>query len=335
MAGARPGRRTVTGGRHPEGERSGPSTRGQVPAAVAVILVNWNNSEDSLHVLAQLDGVGLAPGRELRHVVVDNASTDGSAERIRAERPDVRLIEAGANDGFAAGNVIGIREAVREPGVGWVLIINSDVTVSPDFLEPLIEACSEPEVAAASPRIYYEEPKDRLWAAGGLLRLRETVTRELGRDRPDGPPFDRPRDVTYLTTCCLLVSVEALETVGLFDPLYFICVEDADWCRRAALAGYRLRYVPESRIWHRVSASTGGGYTPLRTYHTARSNALFVRRHHGAAGLAYFVAVCLAALPVAFVRELFHGNTRAVWAKARGLWRGLRDPLTQPPPLSE
>jgi GT2 family glycosyltransferase len=159
------------------------------------------------------------------------------------------------------------------------------------------------------------------------------VTVEFGRGRPDGPEWNRPAAVTYLTTCCLLVTRAALLTVGLFDATYFINVDDADWCRRALDAGLTLRYVPESRIWHKVAASTAGSYTPVKTFHTGRSNALYVRRHGGPLGLAGFLAANLATLPVAFLRELPRGNGRAALAKARGVWKGLTDPLPDPPRL--
>ncbi len=299
-------------------------------AKIAVIIVNWNAAEDTLDVLSQLDGVA---GPELKYVVVDNSSTDDSVARMRAARSDIELIESGGNPGFAGGTVAGVRHAVRNLDVGFVLFLNNDIRIDPGFLPPLLNACLDARVAAAGPKIFYAEPADRIWAAGGTLRVRETVTRELGRGRRDGPPFDRAADVTYLTTCCILIPVDVFERVGLLDPVYFICVEDADWCRRATEAGYRLRYVPESSIWHRVAVSTGGGYTPLRTFHTARSNALFVRRHHGLPGLVGYLLANAVALPVAFLRELPKGNVRAVFAKARGMWRGLFDPLSDPPRL--
>ena len=209
----------------------------------------------------------------------------------------------------------------------------TDVAVDPGFLPPLLRALDDPRVAAAGPKIFYFDPPDRLWAAGGRLRIRETVTVELGRGELDGPAWNQPADVTYLTTCCLLVSRQALTRVGLFDSTYFINVDDADWCRRALDAGLALRYVPESRIWHKVAASTAGSYTPTKTFHTGRSNALYVRRHGGLLGLAAFLAANLAALPLAWLRELPRGNAHAVAAKARGVLRGLTDPLPEPPRL--
>ena len=308
--------------RHPDGRRD-PGAR------IAVVLVNWNGAADTLATLASLDQVTGAEA--LRVIVVDNGSTDGSPARLRKERPGLELVETGANLGFAGGNDAGIRKALEAPEVGWVLLLNTDVDVDPGFLAPLVHACEDPRVGAAGPKIYYFDPRDRLWAAGGRLRIRETVAVELGRGKTDSPRWNRPRDVTYLTTCCLLIPRDVLEEVGGLDPAYFINVDDADWCRRALDAGYRLRYAPESRIWHKVAASTKGSYTPTKTFHTGRSNAIWVRRHAGPLGFAAFLAANLLALPVAFLRELPRGNTRSVRAKARGILRGLLDPLPGPP----
>jgi len=301
------------------------------PAArVAVVLVNWNGAADTLATLASLDR---AVGAEsLRVLVVDNGSTDDSVARLRRERPGLEVVETGANLGFAGGNDAGIRKALEGSEIGWVLLLNTDVDVDPGFLAPLIRACEDPRVGAAGPKIFYFNPSDRLWAAGGRLRIRETVAVELGRGKPDGPRWNRARTVSYLTTCCLLIPRDALEKVGGLDPAYFINVDDADWCRRALDAGYRLRYVPESRVWHKVAASTKGSYTPVKTFHTGRSNAIWVRRHAGPLGFAAFLAANLFALPMAFLREWPRGNARAVREKARGILRGLLDPLPAPPP---
>jgi len=301
-------------------------------APVAVVIVNFNGSRYTLDILEELDAI---EGPPIHRLVVNNGSTDDSLEVIRAARPDVELLDTGHNGGFASGNLLGVRHLMADRSFDWFLFINNDVAVDAGFLPPLLAACADPEVGAAGPKIYYHEPPDCIWAAGGRLRLRETVTGELGLGQPDGPRWSRPGDVTYLTTCCLLVPRDALERVGLFDPLYFIGVEDADWCRRALDAGFRLRYEPASRIWHKVATSTGGGYTPLKTFHTGRSNTLYARRHFGPLRLALFLAFNLAALPLAFLRELPKRNTSAVAAKARGILDGLRHRLPPPPALRE
>lgn len=297
-------------------------------APVAVLIVNWNGVSDTLEVLRELDGI---EGPPLEIIVVDNGSTDDSVEVLRRERPEIELVETGENLGFAGGNLAGLRHAFDHHEFGWVLLINNDVAVDREFLPLLIEACLDTDVGAAAPKIYYFEPRDVIWAAGGRLRLRETVTEEFGQGQRDGPEFSSAAEMTYLTTCCLLIPRDALKKVGPLDPLYFIGVDDADWCRRALDAGYKLRYVPESKIWHKVAVSTGGSYTPFKTFHTGRSNTLYARRHLGVLGLLAFLGANGVALCAALVRELFGGNPKAVVAKAKGVWRGLRDPLPDPP----
>jgi GT2 family glycosyltransferase len=299
-------------------------------APVVVIIVNWNGAADTLEVLRELEGV---EGPRLRIIVVDNGSSDDSREILRREAPSIELVETGENLGFAGGNLAGLRHVFASEDFGWVLLINNDVAVDKGFLPPLIEACLEPDVGAAAPKIYYFEPRDLIWAAGGRLRVRETVTDEFGQGEQDGPVFSQPADMTYLTTCCLLIPRDALERIGPLDPMFFIGVDDADWSRRAQDAGYRLRYVPDSQIWHKVAVSTGGSYTPFKTFHTGRSNTLYARRHLGLLGLSGFLAANFVALTGAWLRELPRGNAEAVVAKAKGVWRGLRDPLLKPPRL--
>ena len=300
-------------------------------ATVAVIIVNWNGVADTLAALGELEGID---GPPLRIIVVDNGSSDDSVEVLRREAPHVEVVETGENLGFAGGNLAGLRHAFESKDFGWVLLINNDVAVDKGFLPPLLQACLSPDVGAAAPKIYYFEPRDLIWAAGGRLRLRETVTEELGQGMKDGPAFSRAADMTYLTTCCLLIPRDVVERVGPLDPVFFIGVDDADWSRRALDAGYRLRYVPDSLIWHKVAVSTGGSYTPFKTFHTGRSNTLYARRHFGPLGLLTFLGANTGALIGALFRELPKGNAKAVLAKARGVWRGLRDPLPPPPGLS-
>ena len=306
------------------------ATQRNPQSPIAVIIVNWNGAADTLEVLGELDGVD---GPPLRIIVVDNGSSDDSVEVLRREAPQVELVETGENLGFAGGNLVGLRHAFADEDFGWVLLINNDVAVDPGFLPPLIEACMQPDVGAAAPKIYYFEPRDLIWAAGGRLRLRETVTEELGQGETDGPAYSSPGDMTYLTTCCLLMPRDVVKKVGPLDPIFFIGVDDADWSRRALDAGYRLRYVPASRIWHKVAVSTGGSYTPFKTFHTGRSNALYARRHLGLPGLVTFLAANVVALTGALIRELPRGNAPAVLAKAKGVWSGLRAPLPSPPDL--
>jgi hypothetical protein len=122
------------------------------------------------------------------------------------------------------------------------------------------------------------------------------------------------------------VRREVFERIGMWDPTYYLGLEDADFCVRAKRAGFRCWYAPSARLWHRISHSIGV-YRPTRTFHTGRSHAIFLRKfaraHQWAASLLWLMA----AIPVAFVRELPRRNQRAALAKARGFLAGLREPI--------
>ena len=146
----------------------------------------------------------------------------------------------------------------------------------------------------------------------------------------DRGQYDRDGEVDYINGALMLIRRQALQAGGLWDPVYHVSVEDADWCVRMKQAGFRCWYAHRARLWHMVSPTTGG-YTAGRTYRTGRSTAIFVRKYAGPLGWAGFLFWTALALPAACLRELPRGNTAAVAAKFRGLIAGLREALPPPP----
>ena len=125
-----------------------------------------------------------------------------------------------------------------------------------------------------------------------------------------------------------------MSEVGLWDPIYHLAVEDADWCMRMKRHGYRCVYAHRAVHWHMVSHTTGV-YKPGRTFQTGRSTAIFVRRYAGPWQWCTFALFMTAAIPAAWVRELARGNQRAALSKLRGVLEGLRVPMTPPPALDK
>ena len=192
-------------------------------------------------------------------VVVDNGSADGSPEAIEERFPDVELIRAGVNLGFAAGCNVGIRRAL-DHGADWVVLVNNDSTVAPDLVDALTAAAARhPDAGALAGKVYVAEPPDVLWYAGGSFEPRLGYSgRVRGSGKRDDGSFDEERDVDWGTGALLAVSRGAIDRVGLLDEELFAYLEDVDWCLRIRDAGLRVVFVPSARSWHRVSASTGG-----------------------------------------------------------------------------
>jgi GT2 family glycosyltransferase len=293
------------------------------------IVLNYNGRDLTLATLESLLALA-APQLDL--LVVDNGSTDGSDAAVAARFPGVRRVRTETNLGISGGLNLGFRIGLDE-GYDYLMPMNNDIEVAPDLLAELLTAAErDPGLGCLGPKCYFfHGDRNRIWSAGGVLRLREAVTRERGMGELDRGQYDRDSEVDYVNGALMLVRREALLATGLWDPVYQVSVEDADWCTRMKRAGFRCGYVHRARLWHMVSPTTGG-YVAGRTFRTGRSTAIYVRRHASLAGWASYLLWSLLALPAALLRELPRRNAGAVLAKCRGLVAGLTERLPPPPP---
>ncbi len=241
---------------------------------VAVVILNWNGGQETLDCLASLRRVDY-PRFEV--IVVDNGSTDGSADAIRRDFPEATLIEMGGNLGFTGGNNVGIRYALAY-GADYVLLLNNDTEVASDFLTHLVEVMeATPKVGIAGPLIYYYDRPEIIWSAGGTIDPRRGQTRMIGlgeRDRGQYGPA--PRQVDFVTGCALLVRRPVLEQAGLLDERFFAYYEEAEWCVRVRRAGYRVVNVPGAKVWHKISPERRAA-SPIVHYYMTRNRLLFLR----------------------------------------------------------
>jgi hypothetical protein len=237
--------------------------------AVAVVVLSWNGREDTLACLASLAKVD-APG--LITIVVDNGSTDGTSGAVRDAYPEVELVRTEKNLGFAEGNNVGMREAF-ELGAGYVLVLNNDVELDPGFVRALVEeAGRRPDAGALCSKILYFDPPDLIWFAGASFDPRSGYNgRQRGyRDHDDGR-YDEVVETDRACGAAMLVPRRVLEEVGLFDSDLFFYSEDTDWSLRAHAAGYRHYVVPASKLWHKVSVTSGGENSPTTLYYGIRN----------------------------------------------------------------
>jgi len=294
---------------------------------VAAIVLDYNGREITLQALSSLCKMTYEP---YDLVVVDNGSTDGSSAAIATDYPDVTIVRTDDNVGVAGGYNLGIEWAMARDH-DYILLLNNDIEAEPTFLSELVEVAeSDEQIGCVGPKTYYFWERERLWSAGGIIRFREAVTRERGDGELDRGQYDRDEEMGYVNGCGMLIRRRAIERTGLWDPIYHLAVEDADWCTRLGRDGFRIMYAHRAVLYHMVSYATGV-YKPGRTFQTGRSTAIFVRRYATPWQWLRFLAFATVALPAAFLRELPRGNQAAVWSKLRGYIDGLRAPMTEPP----
>ncbi|MCQ2390809.1 MAG: glycosyltransferase [Kiritimatiellae bacterium] len=237
----------------------------------AVIIVNYRQpvlTEQTVASLRKADGFA-----RLAVYVVDNGSNDGSYERLQTSCADCFIFSGGANLGFSGGNNVGIRAALAA-GAKWVLLLNNDTEVEPGFLVPLLDAAKDGRTIV-TPKIVYADDPTKVWYAGGYVRRCRGgfyhVTEQEGEERP--------KEVSFASGCCMLIPATFFRECGLLDESFFLYYEDAELCLRASRNGYRIWYVPQSVIRHKVSASTGGEDSPLAVYYGTRNRLELLRRY--------------------------------------------------------
>ena len=236
---------------------------------VAVVVLSFNGRDDTLECLRSLEH---AHWDRLTAIVVDNGSTDGTLEAVQAEFPRATTIRSEENVGFADGNNIGMRAAL-EAGADYVLILNNDTIVDPDLFEALVgEARRRPDAGALCPLIRYVDPPDRIWYAGARFDPRAIHNgRHTGYGETDVGQYHAVRETGRATGAAMLVPREVIERVGYFDGRLFIQVEDVEYSLRMRAAGYRILFVPQGFVSHKVAMTTGGERAPVTAYYEMRN----------------------------------------------------------------
>ena len=284
------------------------------PPRVCIVVLAWNRREDTLECLRSLARV---TDPDTTVLLVDNGSTDGTADAVKMEFPGIKLIETGENLGYTGGNNAGIRRAL-ELGADYVLILNNDTIVDPGFIREMLAVASRSErIGFVSPKIYFQDP-DLLWFAGARFRTWCGYGRMEGYRETDHGQYDQIREIDRPCGCAVLVSRRLCEEAGLMDPSLFLYMDEIEWMLRAKKKGFKAFFAPKAAVWHKVSATVGKENHPDAFYYGVR-NTLYALNTNDPAPSA--LRGCLRNLLIEMV-YLF-----SVFKLRSGVWEGFRATL--------
>jgi len=295
--------------------------------AFGVVVLNWNRADETVVCLESLAAASPLPARV---AVVDNHSADDSAAvlerwiRDRGAAVPMALLRAPRNLGFPGGNNIGLADLRRDARLTHFLLLNNDATVAPDFFAAMADALAvHPAAGLLGPTIYevVEGAEPKLWYAGGIIEARRARARHLERSAEDGAP----RLTGFITGCALVISREALETLGPLAECYFpLYLEDVEYSYRAARAGLPLLYVPRAKADHRRGATVGRYETaPNVVFWNTRHEGYFARRNLRGPLRAEALTFFALSYAARSVRALARGRPRVASALLRGMLHGL------------
>jgi GT2 family glycosyltransferase len=279
---------------------------------VSIIIVNWNTRDilrDSLRSIHDQTAKGC-----YEIIVVDNASSDGSAAMIRHEFPDVRLIANDTNRGYGAAANQGIKIAAGR----YVLILNSDIIICDGAVDKTVKYADTHQNAAIVTCQVWQSSNEvqmtcfrfpsvlsAIFSVTGLSKVFK-YNRFFGREWMLWWGRNSEQEVDVASGMFLLVRREAMDKVGIMDETFFMYYEETDWCRRFADAGWKILFWPGAKVLHIHGGSQSSQQKAAEMFALQRkSMLLYFRKHHS--GLAHLTVRCV--LAISFVTKFFVWNT--------------------------
>jgi len=241
------------------------------------------------------------------------------------------IIQSGENLGFPGGNNVGIRYSLKKADFGYVLLLNDDTAVAPDFLTKMVEVAEkDEETGIVGGKIYYYQHPERIWYGGGKLSLWRAsgYNQQVGKTDRALPPRqndEQPKGVvgaSFITGCLMLIRRKLLQSSRLFREDYFLYVEDTDFCYQALQEGWKLKVNLGARIWHKGAPAEGREISLMSSYYMTRNRLFF--GFETIQGLRYRMVFGLFFFITRPVRLLMWGisNKKQV---AKGTWLGIMD----------
>ncbi len=233
---------------------------------VSIILLNYNRAEDTAECIESLRNISYD---NYDILVIDNCSSDNSYSILKEKYPEYRHYRTGENSGYTGGINFGFGIAV-EDNPDYILVINNDTVAEPGFLSAMVsEMEKNKNAAAAGGLIIAEHDRDTIWFGGGkMVRYRGLAVHiDKGRSR-SLKTINKTKEVDFITGCLTLYRTEYLIKCGFENEAYFMYLDDIELSARITRKGYKLLYVPEAVIYHKV---LGEMESPFKLYYSTRN----------------------------------------------------------------
>lgn len=262
--------------------------------AVAIVILTWNGRK---FLEQYLPSVVRLPYQPLDIYIADNASTDDTVDFVKANYPSIKIIAIPKNEGFAKGYNVALKQVVAD----YYFLVNQDVELTPNCLEPMIEIMeSNVMIAACQPKILAAWDKSRFEHAGAAGGYIDAFGYPFCRGRlfnieeQDTGQYTDAREIFWASGAALLIRAELFNRFKGFDPDFFAHMEEIDLCWRIRNLGYKIYYCADSAIYH-VGAGTLSKMNPKKTFYNFRNNLLLLCKNHAPEYFYFklFLRICL------------------------------------------
>ena len=295
---------------------------------IAIIIINWNTYQLTFNCLKSLEACTY---KNKTFFFVDNGSTDDSGDKIALEFPDINYIQNEINEGFTGANNIALKVILKQ-NFDYVLLLNNDTEVKPNFLTRLEASMNFDENLAATQPLILDFPnKNTIWNAGGSFNSFFGLSKTRFKGMIYKPKLKIDTSTEWISGCCILVKIAVIHEVGLLDNRFFAYFEDVDWSIRMTNLGYKLGVVPKSIIYHHSSGSSKknntsneGNLSPYAHYLNVRNHIYLIKKHtffFNSIGSLIYQILKITSYSIYFILRFRFGKFKMVW---RGVSDGIK-----------
>jgi len=281
--------------------------------SVAVVILNWNGKQLLTDFLPSVIKTRYS---NLQLIVGDNASTDGSVEYVKSNFPDIQIIKNDRNYGFAEG----YNRILKQVNADYYILLNSDVEVPENWIEPVIKAMeADDQIAAAQPKIKWQKDKSQFeyaGAAGGFLDINAFPFcrgRIFDQIEADSGQYNEGMEIFWASGAAFFIKRKQWEETGGLDPDLFAHMEEIDLCWRLKNLGYKIIYCPDAEVYH-LGGGTLAASNPYKVFLNFRNNLIIMQKNLPAAEAAISILIRMNIDFIAWAQFLLKGETKFAFA---------------------
>lgn len=291
---------------------------------VSIILVNYNGSKDTIECI---ESILKSTYKNFCIIIVDNKSYKYEFDLLNnyilsENNSKIILIKGDYNLGFAGGNNIGIKEALKLNS-DYVFLLNNDTLIEKNTIEYILRDINNiKNCGIIAPKICYYPDTKRIWYAGGRINWRKCVTIHLGEKKIDNGNYDKIKKTDFITGCAMFIKLDVVKKVGFMPKEYFMYFEDVDYCEMIKKAGYYLYFDGNAKIYHKVSASSGGEESAFSIEYGTRNRKYFITKYKKEMGIFNYISSMFYLYLTRIIKIIifaFKGDTDKMHAVINGL----------------
>ena len=284
---------------------------------VYVVTLNYNGLD---WLKDCLDSISNLNYTNFNVLLVDNGSADNSIKFVKENYDDIEILENKSNLGYSEGFNRGINYAIKNDAE-YILIMNNDTVIDKDALTQLVKtATTDSKIGFVSGKVYYHSKPNTFQTVGRLSDPHTIVGPHVGSYEEDIGQYDKIKDYDFIDDVFMLVSTDTIKETGAYDKDFFLQYEETDWCIRVRKAGYRIVYVPEAKIWHKGTLTSGGTYSPINTFYNARNRTIFMKKNSTQSQwFSYIIKLFFNVVPKRVINLVIKGQTHLIFSYISGI----------------